>query len=43
MALAMLFSLIGTNPAKAAPAGTALQFNGTNEFVTFGNTSLTAM
>ena len=39
MALAVLFSLIGINPASAAPAGTALQFNGTNEYVTFGNRS----
>lgn len=40
MALAVLFSSIGINPAKAAPAGTALQFNGTNQHATFGNTRL---
>lgn len=34
--LIMLFSLPGINPAKAAPAGTALQFNGTSQYVTFG-------
>ena len=38
--LSMLFSALGI-PAQsvlAAPAGTALQFNGTNQHVTFGNT-----
>src|SRR5215216_64077 len=34
--LVMLFSLLGISPAKAAPAGTALQFNGSSQYVTFG-------
>src|SRR5687768_15871461 len=34
--LAMLFSLPGVNPVSAAPAGTALQFNGSTQYVTFG-------
>ena len=39
MILAMLFSLPGINPASAAPAGTALQFNGTSQYATVGSTS----
>ena len=35
--LSMLFSLVGINPAKAAPAGTALQFNGTSQYATLGS------
>jgi fibronectin type 3 domain-containing protein len=38
--LSMLFSSMGVSPAKAAPAGTALQFNGSNQYVTFGNTRM---
>ena len=37
---ALLFSGFGISLANAAPAGTALQFNGTNQHVTFGNTRL---
>ncbi|MBK7319521.1 LamG-like jellyroll fold domain-containing protein [Candidatus Villigracilis affinis] len=38
--LSMLFSALGipVQSVLAAPAGTALQFNGTNQHVTFGNT-----
>ena len=43
LVIVMLFSALGYNlsPVEAAPAGTALQFNGTNQHVTFGNTALT--
>src|ERR1700752_1814343 len=37
---ALLLSALGINRASAAPAGTALQFNGTSQYVTFGNTSM---
>src|SRR5688500_4588192 len=37
----ILLSMLGISPTSAAPAGTALQFNGTNQHVTFGNTRLT--
>ena len=42
LVIVMLFSALGydLSPAEAAPAGTALQFNGTNQYVTFGNTSM---
>src|SRR6185503_10390472 len=38
LVIVMLFSALGYNlsPAEAAPAGTALQFNGSNQYVTFG-------
>jgi len=32
----VVISLIGSHPVSAAPAGTALQFNGTNQYATFG-------
>ncbi|HET9908172.1 MAG TPA: LamG domain-containing protein, partial [Anaerolineales bacterium] len=40
--LVMLVSAMGlqATPVLAAPAGTALQFNGTSQYVTFGNTRL---
>ena len=39
----MLLGALGVpmQQAHAAPAGTALQFNGSNEYVTFGNTRMT--
>ncbi|HSB01494.1 MAG TPA: LamG-like jellyroll fold domain-containing protein, partial [Anaerolineales bacterium] len=39
----MLVSSVGLDvtSVSAAPAGTALQFNGSNQYVTFGNTRLT--
>src|SRR5215216_2615340 len=42
LVLVMLFSALGLNstPALAAPAGTALQFNGSSQYVTFGNTRM---
>src|SRR6266498_4860519 len=37
----MLLGAIGIpQTAEAAPAGTALQFNGSNQYVTFGNTRM---
>ena len=39
MILSMLLSAVGINPVSAAPAGTALQFNGNatdKQHVTFG-------
>src|SRR6266498_2433749 len=39
--ISLLLSTIGIPlNAFAAPAGTALQFNGTNQYVTFGNTRM---
>ena len=42
LVLAMLISglSLSATPAKAAPAGTALQFNGSSQYVTFGNTRM---
>jgi hypothetical protein len=37
MILSMLLTAVGINSVSAAPAGTALQFNGSNQYVTFGN------
>jgi hypothetical protein len=37
--LSMLFSSMGISPAKAAPAGTALQFNGSSQYATLGTAS----
>jgi hypothetical protein len=41
--LALVVSAFGPQvlPVQAASVGTALQFNGTNQYVTFGNTRLT--
>ncbi len=36
MILVMLISLVGISPVSAAPKDTALQFNGSNQYVTFG-------
>ncbi|MCW5844141.1 MAG: tandem-95 repeat protein, partial [Caldilinea sp.] len=36
MILILIVAMLGMQPANAAPAGTALQFDGTNDYVTFG-------
>ena len=41
MILSMLFSAVGVIPVRAAPAGTALQFNGSSQYVTFGQATTT--
>ena len=39
MILSMLLSAVGINPVSAAPKDTALQFDGTNDYVTFGSSA----
>ena len=42
MILVMLVSLVGISPVSAAPKDTALQFDGTNDHVAFGDTRMTS-
>ena len=37
--LILIVSMVGMQPVSAAPAGTALQFDGANDYVTFGTAS----
>ena len=44
MILSMLLTAVGISPVSAAPKDTALQFDGTNDYVTFGSSAgLTAL